>query len=166
MAWIIVEEQAAEYELKGRTVRRTGERGKHSRAAVHRRVNWLAENPWLSHIEKSDSQVGSFRITKIRSSERYTYMPDSNFPYSEQIEELAQLHYFSVKKRYTGGEIEIRITVKEFAMRNAQGMRFYAQTDQSLNQAAVAFQPFGWGETMSEALRECLTQIRQYRYQD
>ena len=93
-------------------------------------------------------------------------MSDSNFPYTEQLEELAQLHFFSVKKRYTGGEIEIRITVKEFATRNAQGMRFYAQTDQSLNQATVAFQPFGWGETISEALRECLTQIRQYRYQD
>ena len=90
-------------------------------------------------------------------------MSDWSFLFFEQAEELAQLHFFSSKKRHSGAEIEIRITVKEFAMRNEQGMRFFAQTDQPLNLAAVAFQPFGWGETLSEALGECLNQIRQYR---
>ncbi len=92
-------------------------------------------------------------------------MSDLSFPYSEQAEELAQLHLFSVKKRHPRGEVEIRITVKEFAIRNVHGMKFYAQAEQALNQAAAPFQPFGWGETLSEALGECLSLIRRHQYQ-
>ena len=93
-------------------------------------------------------------------------MTDLSFLSSDEAEELAQLHFFSIKKRHARGEVEIRITVKEFALRNAQGMKFYAQADQALNQAAVPFQPFGWGETLSAALGECLSQIRRHQYQE
>ena len=92
-------------------------------------------------------------------------MSDWIFPHSEQAEELAQLHFFSIKKRHAHGAVEIHICVKEFALRNAQGMKFFAQTEEPLNQDAVPFQPFGWGETLSEALSECLSQIRRYQYQ-
>jgi hypothetical protein len=88
-------------------------------------------------------------------------MSDVSFPHAAQAEELAQLHFFSIRKR----EAEIRITVKEFAIRNAQGMKFFAQAEQAFLQAGVAFYPFGWGETLSEALGECIGQIRRHDYQ-
>jgi hypothetical protein len=77
-------------------------------------------------------------------------------------EELAQLHYFSFKKRSPEGEVEFVITVKEFASRNALQMRFYAQADKEINQGTVPFRPFGWGDTLLNALSECLRAIRQY----
>ena len=60
-------------------------------------------------------------------------------------DELAQLHYFSFKKRQPEGEIEFVITVKEFASRNELHMRFFAQADKEVNQRTAPFRPFGWG---------------------
>ena len=77
-------------------------------------------------------------------------------------EELAQLYYFSFKKRRPEGEIEFVITVKEFASRNAAQMRFYAQADKQVNQSTAAFRPFGWGDSLLAALTECMRTIRQY----
>jgi hypothetical protein len=78
----------------------------------------------------------------------------------DPAEELAQLHYFSFKKRLADGEIEFVITVKEFASRNALQMRFFAQADKEINQGAAPFRPFGWGDTLLKALSECLNAIR------
>ena len=83
----------------------------------------------------------------------------------EPAEELAQLHYFSCKKRQPDGEIEFVITVKEFASRNAMQMRFYAQSDKEINQSTAPFRPFGWGDSLLVALSECLRTIRQYPYE-
>ena len=80
-------------------------------------------------------------------------------------EELARLHYFSVKKRQPEGEIEFVITVKEFASSNAQHMRFYAQADREINQKTAPFRPFGWGDSLPAALTECLRAIRQFPYE-
>ena len=77
-------------------------------------------------------------------------------------DELAQLHYFSFKKRQPEGEIEFVITVKEFACRNALQMRFYAQADKEVNQRTAAFRPFGWGDSLLNALSECIRAIRQF----
>jgi hypothetical protein len=82
------------------------------------------------------------------------------FAQQDPDEELAQLHYFSFKKRQPEGDIEFVITVKEFASRNALQMRFYAQADKEVNQGAAPFRPFGWGDTMLDALGECLRCIR------
>jgi hypothetical protein len=76
-------------------------------------------------------------------------------------EELAQLHYFSIKK----GEVEFVIAVKEYAQRNRQHMRFFAQSDKPVNQKTAPFLPFGWGETLSGAISECLKIIRKYPYE-
>lgn len=84
---------------------------------------------------------------------------------NDPAEELAQLHYFSFKKRQLEGEIEFVITVKEFASRNAMQMRFYAQADKEINQGAAPFRPFGWGDSLLGALTECLRAIRQYPYE-
>jgi hypothetical protein len=83
----------------------------------------------------------------------------------DSAEELAQLHYFSFKKRQLEGEIEFVITVKEFASRNALQMRFYAEADKEINQRTLSFRPFGWGDTLLGALTECMRAIRQYPYE-
>ena len=53
---------------------------------------------------------------------------------NDPAEELAQLHYFSIKKVQPEGGVEFVITVKEFASRNSVQMRFYAQADKEVNQ--------------------------------
>jgi hypothetical protein len=83
----------------------------------------------------------------------------------DPAEELAELHYFSFKKRQLEGEIEFVITVKEFASRNAMQMRFYAQADKEINQRTAPFRAFGWGDSLLAALTECLRAIRQYPYE-
>lgn len=80
-------------------------------------------------------------------------------------DELAQLHFFSFKKRQPEGEIEFVITVKEFACRNALHMRFYAQSDKEVNQGTAPFRPFGWGDSLLNALCECMRGIRQFPYE-
>lgn len=79
-------------------------------------------------------------------------------------EELAKLHYFSFKKRHREAEVEFVITVKEFACRNALQMRFYAQADKEINQRTAPFRPFGSGDSLLQALSECVKAIRQYPY--
>jgi hypothetical protein len=44
-------------------------------------------------------------------------------------------------------------------------MRFFAQADKQLNQEAAPFLPFGWGDSLLEALRECVSSIRRFPYQ-
>jgi hypothetical protein len=84
---------------------------------------------------------------------------------TDPAEELAQLQYFSFKKRQGESEIEFVITVKEFAPRNELQMRFYAQADKEVNQRAAPFRPFGWGDSLLRALSECMQSIRQYPYE-
>jgi hypothetical protein len=81
------------------------------------------------------------------------------FAQKDPSEELAQLHYFSFKKRLPDGETEFVITVKEFASRNALQMRFYAQADKEINQGTAPYRPFGWGDTLLDALTECMRAI-------
>jgi hypothetical protein len=83
----------------------------------------------------------------------------------DPAEELAELHYFSFKKRQLEGEIEFVITVKEFASRNTMQMRFYAQADKEVNQRTAPFRPFGWGDSLLVALSECMRGVRQYPYE-
>ena len=92
-------------------------------------------------------------------------MSDWEYAQRDPAEELAQLHYFSFKKRQPEGEIEFVITVKEYATRNALHMRFYAQADKELNQRTAPFRPFGWGDTLAHALCECMQAIRKFPYE-
>ena len=84
---------------------------------------------------------------------------------NDPAEELAQLHYFSIKKLQPEGGTEFVITVKEFAARNTVHMRFYAQADKEVNQGTAAFRPFGSGDSLLAALTECVRAIRQYPYE-
>ncbi len=89
-------------------------------------------------------------------------MADWHYAQNDPSEELAQLHWFSMKKRQPDGDVEFVITVKEYVERNAQSMRFYATADKTVNQELGPFTPFGWGETLLGALSECMTVIRSY----
>ena len=92
-------------------------------------------------------------------------MSDWTFAQSDPSEELAQLHFFSVKKQHPKGEIEFIITVREYVDRNALRMRFFAQADKPTNQKTAPFTPFGWGETLLGALSECISAIQRFPYE-
>ena len=87
------------------------------------------------------------------------------FAEMEPDQELAQLRFFSVKKRQDGQAIEFRITVYEYTNRNKLSMRFFAEADKQTNQKTAPFTPFGWGETLLEALRECVVTIQRFPYE-
>jgi len=85
---------------------------------------------------------------------------------SNPAEELAQLHFFAVKKRQVDGEVNFRITVKEFALPPVgQRLRFFAEADRLVNQKTAALLPAGWGESLWEALEGCLRLIREFPYE-
>lgn len=87
------------------------------------------------------------------------------FAQTDPSEELALLHFFSVKQREPEGDIEFVITVKEYAARNPQRMAFFAQADKQTNQKTAPFTPCGWGETLLAALSECIQAIHRFPYE-
>jgi len=88
-------------------------------------------------------------------------MSEWQFIDCDLAEEFAELHYFSMKK----GDVEFMIIVKEYAQRNPQHMRFFAQADKQVNQKSAPFYPFGWGDTLIQSLTECMKSIRKYPYE-
>jgi hypothetical protein len=88
------------------------------------------------------------------------------FAQEDPVEELAKLHFFSIKKKVYEENIEFTIRVYEFVQRNALNMKYFAQADKQVNQKGAPFTPFGWGETLLEALSDCVHAIRQFPYQD
>ena len=92
-------------------------------------------------------------------------MDDWKYLQRDPSEALAQLHFFSVKKKHSSGEIEARITVKEFATAQLRDLQFFAVADIELNQKTLKFQPVGWSETLMGALAECLKNLRKFEYE-
>lgn len=92
-------------------------------------------------------------------------MSDFEFISSAPEEELAVLHHFSIKKGTSAGDVEFLITVYEYALRNKQFMKFYARADKPVNQGQAPFIPFGWGESLTVALSNCIREIRRYPYE-
>jgi len=93
-------------------------------------------------------------------------MSDWQFAQENPAEQLAQLHLFSIMKRQAGGDIPFRITVKEFAAPPpGQRLRFFAEADKPLNQKTASFVPCGWGNTVFNALIDCVRLIRQFPYE-
>lgn len=80
-------------------------------------------------------------------------------------EQLAQLHFFSMIKRESRGEIEFRIVVKEFVTKEDQSMRYFAQADRQTNQSTAPFTPCGWGNSLLKALSECMQSIHRFPYE-
>ena len=92
-------------------------------------------------------------------------MSDWTLVQNDRSEELAKLHFFSIKKRQPEGDVEFVITVYEYVDRNAASMRFFARADKQTNQKTAPFTPSGWGETLTGALGECVRAIHRFPYE-
>ena len=92
-------------------------------------------------------------------------MQEWTFAQRQPSEELAQIHFFSMKKAQPGGDIEFTITVKEYARPNSQSMLFFAQADKQTNQKTMPYTPCGWGDTLLKALSECMQAIHRFPYE-
>ncbi|HLY42733.1 MAG TPA: hypothetical protein VKR52_16070 [Terracidiphilus sp.] len=92
-------------------------------------------------------------------------MDDWKCVQKDPSEALAKLHFFSVMKKHAGGEIEVRITVKEFATAKTSDMKFLATADIGVNQKTMEFQPIGWSETLLGALAECMRNLRKFEFE-
>jgi hypothetical protein len=87
------------------------------------------------------------------------------FAQTDPGDELAQLCFFSMKKRRPGGDIEFLITVRELAKPADASLRFFAQADKQTNQKTVPFTPSGWGDTLLKALSECVLAVHRFPYE-
>ncbi len=94
-------------------------------------------------------------------------MPEWPYAQADPSDELAQLSFYSMKKKQGGREIEFRITMREYVERPAgQHSRFFAEADKHVNQKTAAVLPHGWGNSVLEALADCIRMIRQFPYED
>ena len=84
---------------------------------------------------------------------------------ADPSEKLAKLHFFSVSKQLPSGEIEFRITVREYATNPGNGMQFFAEADKQTNQNTAPFTPCGWGGSLAQALRDCIRAIHRFPYE-
>ena len=93
-------------------------------------------------------------------------MAEWEYAQTDRTEELAELHYFSMKKHQPGGDITFRITVREYATPPlGQHLRFFAEADKPVNQKTASFLPSGWGSSVLKALADCMRLIRQFPYE-
>jgi hypothetical protein len=92
-------------------------------------------------------------------------MDDWKYAQTDPREQLARLHFFSIKKLEAEKEIEMIITVKETFTPSLGVMQFFAQADKQTNQKVAPYTPSGWGKTMFEALLSCVREINRFPYQ-
>lgn len=93
-------------------------------------------------------------------------MSDWKDAQAQPEEALARLHFFSTKKRLASGEMELRITVREYVTADVGDLLFFAEADCELNQKTAPFRPCGWGKTLHGALTECMRNIRRFEYEE
>ena len=91
-------------------------------------------------------------------------MDDWKYAQQNPAEQLARLHFFSVKKSQDGTDIEFTITVKEFVTPADGAMVFFAQADKQTNQLVAPYTPSGWGRSLLAALEACLREIHRFPY--
>ncbi len=92
-------------------------------------------------------------------------MSEWTFAQTQPSDELARLHFFTMKKRQPDGDIEFSITVREYATPSDESMRFFAQADKQTNQKTAPFTPSGWGSTLLKALAECIQAVHRFPYE-
>lgn len=92
-------------------------------------------------------------------------MSDWIYAQRNPSEQLARLHYFSVKKQQDGREIDFRITVWEFVTPPEPAMKFFAEADKQTNQSSAPYTPCGWGPTLLDALSECVAAVHRFPYE-
>jgi hypothetical protein len=85
---------------------------------------------------------------------------------ADPADELAQLHFFSMKKKQPRGDVEFQITVREHVAREGNlSMRFFAEANRQTNQSTAPYTPTGWGSTLLKALSECIRAIHRFPYE-
>jgi hypothetical protein len=100
-------------------------------------------------------------MTRLRATEGF--VSDWRFAQKHVTEELAQLHLFSFKKCQKPCDVSFVITVREFAVPPpGQFVRFFAQADKPVNQNVAPFLPTGWGNSLLDALSDCVRVIREF----
>ena len=93
-------------------------------------------------------------------------MADWELAQTQPSEQLAQLHFFSMKKQQDEREIEFQIVVRESITETGdQSMRFFAQADRQTNQNTAPFTPTGWGSSLLKALSGCMQAIHRFPYE-
>jgi len=92
-------------------------------------------------------------------------MKEWGYAQHDPSEELAQLHFFSVKKLQDGQTIEFTITVKEYITPQLGAMTFFAQADKQTNQRTAPYSPSGWGNNLMAALSACIKEIHRFPFE-
>ncbi len=93
-------------------------------------------------------------------------MAEWEYAQADKSEELAELHFFTMKKHQASGDVTFKITVKEYATPPlGQHLRFFAEADKAVNQKTAAFVPSGWGSSVLKALADCMRLVRQFPYE-
>jgi len=91
-------------------------------------------------------------------------MEEWKYAQTDPSEQLARLHFFSMRKRHDDGEVELTITVKEYFTPADPALQFFAQADKQTNQKVAPYTPSGWGKTLLEALLECVKEVNRFPY--
>ena len=92
-------------------------------------------------------------------------MSNWKFAQEERSTDLAMIHHFSIMRKDASGEVEFRITVKEFAKPSSHSLSFFAQADKQINQNTLPVTPAGWGDSLLTALAECIREIHRFPYE-
>ena len=92
-------------------------------------------------------------------------MTDWKFAQRESSDELARLHYFRMTKKQGDRDFDFLITVREYVTPKDPSMPFFAQADKQTNQRTAPYTPCGWGQSLSEALSNCMEAIRRFPYE-
>ena len=93
-------------------------------------------------------------------------MNDWWYAQSDPSQQLARFHYFSMMKRHEGGEVEIKITVKEYVTPKDPAMKFYAEADKQMSKDLGPYRPCGWGQNLLDALMACMTEVNRFPYRE
>jgi hypothetical protein len=92
-------------------------------------------------------------------------LEDWKFAQRDDAERLAKLHYFSMQKEQGSQEIEFVITIHEYVKPKDPSILFFAEADKETNQRTAPYRPHGWGRSLSEALSNCMEEIRRFPYE-
>ncbi len=92
-------------------------------------------------------------------------MAEWEFAAEKAEDQLAELHFYSMKKKEGEKEIEFLITVKEFANPKDFSLKFFALADKQTNQSTAPYTPSGWGPTLLKALAECVEAVHRFPYE-
>ena len=92
-------------------------------------------------------------------------MDDWKYTQHDPAEELAQIHYFTMKKKQDEQSVDFLITVHEYVTPKDPSMLFFAHADKQTNQRTAPYTPAGWGRSLSEALSNCMEAIRRFPYE-